>query len=89
MLSGVRVCTNMNDLHDCDVHKGFVVFLPVFSKLLEGDSSFTGRCVLTYYTSVFTMWICLMMKTVYLVLVNDFSGRGRGHEVCHPRCVLQ
>jgi len=67
MLSGVSVYTNMNDLYDCDVYKGADVFLPVFSKLLLSDSSFTGRCVRIYYTSVFKMWICLMMKTVYLV----------------------
>ena len=72
------MCTNANDLYDRDVYKGAVVFLPVFSKLLEADSSFTGRCVLMYYTSLFTMWICFMMKTVHLVSVTDFSGRGRG-----------
>lgn len=75
MLSGVSVYANMNDIYDCDMYKGADVFLPVFSKLLLGDSSFTGKYVRTYYTSVFTMWICLILKTVYLVSVTDFSGR--------------
>jgi len=48
MLSGVSVYTNMNDFYDCDVYKGADVFLPVFSKLLLVDSSFTGRCVRMY-----------------------------------------
>jgi hypothetical protein len=39
------VHTYMNVLYDCDVYLGADVFLPVFSKLLLVDSSFTGRCV--------------------------------------------
>jgi len=77
MLSGVSMCTNMNELYGCDVYKGADVFLLVFGKLLVDDSSFTCRCVRMYYTAVFTIWICLMMKTVYLVSVTDFSWRGR------------
>jgi hypothetical protein len=38
---------------------------------------FTGRCVRMYYTSVLTIWICLVTNSVYLVSVTDFSGRGK------------
>jgi len=78
MLSDVRVYTDRSDIYDCDVYKGADVFLPVFSKLLLADSSFTPRCVRMYYMSVFTMWICLMVKTVYLVPVTEFSRCGSG-----------
>jgi hypothetical protein len=39
------VYINMTDLYDSDVCKGADVLLPVFSKLLLVDSSFTGTCV--------------------------------------------
>jgi hypothetical protein len=32
ILSGVSVCTNVNDLYDCDVHKGADVLLPILGE---------------------------------------------------------
>ena len=49
-----------------------------FSNLLLVDYSFRVSCVRIYYTPVFTMWISLTMKTVYLGSVTGFSVRGRG-----------
>ena len=78
MLSRVSVYTNKNDIYGSDAYRDADVFLTVFSKLSLDDSSRTGGCVRMYYTSVFTMLACLMMKTVYLVSVTGFSGHGRG-----------
>ena len=53
ILSGVTICTNANDLYDCDVYKDAGVFLPVLGELSLVDFSFPGGCVCMYvYTSV-------------------------------------
>jgi len=76
------VYTNRGDIYGSDVYRGADVFLTVFSKLSLADSSCTGRCVHMYHTSVFTTWICLMTKPVYLVSVTDFSWYGKGFFAC-------
>jgi len=46
------MCTNVNNLYDCDVYKGADILLPVLGELSLVDFSFPGGCVRMYYTSV-------------------------------------
>ena len=41
-LSGVSVCTNANNLYDCDIYIGADVFLPGLGELSLGDFNFAG-----------------------------------------------
>ena len=44
-LSGVSVCTNANNLYDCDIYIGTDVFLPGLDELSLVDFNFPGGCV--------------------------------------------
>jgi hypothetical protein len=39
------MCTDENDLYDCDIYKGADVLLPVLGELSLVDFSFPGECV--------------------------------------------
>jgi len=58
-LSGVSVCTNANNLYDCDIYIGADVFLPGLGELSLVDFNFPGGlcvCVCVLYVSCM-MWM--------------------------------
>ena len=46
------MCTNVNNLYNCDVYKGADVLLPVLGESSLVDFSFPDGCVHMYYMSV-------------------------------------